>query len=75
MQGELTMNVSELSHRLYYRQPAEHWVEALPIGSGRLGAMIWGEPHLEHIPLNEDTLWSGYPRETDPLTEPQQLDE
>ena len=69
------MNTTDLAHRLYYRQPAEHWVEALPIGSGRLGAMIWGEPHLEHIPLNEDTLWSGYPRETDPAVDAEQLAE
>ena len=69
------MNTTDLAHRLYYRQPAEHWVEALPIGSGRLGAMIWGEPCLEHIPLNEDTLWSGYPRETDLSVDTAQLDE
>ncbi len=49
--------------KLWYEQPAESWVEALPIGNGRLGAMIYGKPQEELISLNEDTLWSGYPRD------------
>ena len=69
------MKASELSHRLYYRQYAQTWVEALPIGSGRLGAMIWGQPWQDHIPFNEDTLWSGYPRPTDLQVDPARLDE
>ena len=43
-------------HILWYRQPAERWVEALPVGNGRLGAMIFGDPHEEHLQFNEDTL-------------------
>ncbi len=58
------MKTYELSHRLYYNQPAAHWEEALPLGSGRLGAMIWGLPGRDAIPLNEDTFWSGYPHDT-----------
>ncbi len=58
------MKTYELSHRLYYNQPAAHWEEALPLGSGRLGAMIWGNPDHDTIPLNEDTFWSGYPHDT-----------
>ena len=48
---------------LWYRRPADKWVEALPIGNGRLGAMIFGGPAEERLQLNEDTLWSGAPRE------------
>lgn len=46
---------------LWYRQPAEKWEEALPIGNGRLGAMIFGGPSHERLQLNEDTFWSGGP--------------
>ena len=46
---------------LWYRQPAAQWVEALPIGNGRLGAMVFGGVELERIQLNEDTLWAGGP--------------
>ncbi|MFZ0428995.1 MAG: glycoside hydrolase family 95 protein, partial [Acidobacteriota bacterium] len=44
---------------LWYRQPAQEWVEALPVGNGRLGAMIFGGVSRERIQLNEDTIWSG----------------
>jgi alpha-L-fucosidase 2 len=50
--------------RLWYQQPAEKWVEALPVGNGRLGGMVSGAPGSERIQLNEDTLWSGFPRDT-----------
>ncbi len=46
---------------LWYRRPAVEWEEALPIGNGRLGAMVFGGLAEEHITLNEDTLWSGGP--------------
>lgn len=46
---------------LWYRHPARRWTEALVMGNGRLGAMLWGGPRLERIDLNEDTLWSGEP--------------
>lgn len=45
--------------KLWYRQPATHWVEALPVGNGRLGAMVFGGVASERLQLNEDTLWSG----------------
>jgi len=45
------------SHVLWYEQPAEEWIEALPIGNGRFGAMIFGNPTNERIQLNEDSLW------------------
>lgn len=46
---------------LWYRRPAKVWTEALPIGNGRLGAMIFGGIEGERIQLNEDTLWGGSP--------------
>ncbi len=47
--------------RLWYKKPAEFWEEALPLGNGRLGAMVFSGPEEEKILLNDDTLWSGYP--------------
>src|ERR1035438_3930163 len=46
---------------LWYRQPAAAWTEALPIGNGRLGAMVFGGVNQERLQLNEDTLWAGGP--------------
>ena len=46
---------------LWYRQPAERWVEALPVGNGRLGAMVFGGTATERIQFNEDTVWQGEP--------------
>ena len=51
--------------KLWYRQPAKQWVEALPIGNGRLGAMVFGDPWLEEIQLNENTVWGGQPHRND----------
>lgn len=50
---------------LWYKQQAKEWVEALPIGNGRLGAMVFGGVPEERIQLNEDTLWAGQPVERD----------
>jgi alpha-L-fucosidase 2 len=47
--------------RLWYRQPAKESVEALPVGSGRLGAMVFGGTAVEQLQLNENTLWGGGP--------------
>ena len=46
---------------LWYRQPANEWRAGLPVGNGRLGAMVLGGVAQEQIPLNEDTLWDGGP--------------
>ncbi|MBB3224000.1 glycoside hydrolase family 95 protein [Pseudoduganella umbonata] len=46
---------------LHYDRPAEAWTEALPVGNGRLGAMVFGRPGEELLQLNEATLWSGGP--------------
>jgi alpha-L-fucosidase 2 len=47
--------------RLWYTKPAGAWEEALPIGNGRLGAMVFGRVAQERLQLNEDTLWAGGP--------------
>lgn len=47
--------------RLWYESPASEWVEALPLGNGRLGSMVFGKVFNERIQLNEDTLWTGMP--------------
>ena len=52
---------SESPLTLWYRQPAVQWVEALPVGNGRLGAMVFGGIEHERLQLNEDTLWAGGP--------------
>ena len=49
--------------RLWYQQPAANWNEALPIGNGRLGAMVFGGIAAEHLQLNEDTVWAGEKRD------------
>jgi alpha-L-fucosidase 2 len=49
------------ANTLWYQQPASQWVEALPVGNGRLGAMVFGGIEQERLQLNEDTLWAGGP--------------
>ncbi|MCW5980515.1 MAG: glycoside hydrolase family 95 protein [Bryobacteraceae bacterium] len=49
--------------KLWYRQPAREWVEALPIGNGRLAAMVFGDARRERLQLNEDTVWTGEKRD------------
>lgn len=50
---------SEPSHSLWYARPAKHWLEALPVGNGRMGAMVFGDTTKERIQFNEQTLWTG----------------
>ena len=54
---------AEAALRLWYRAPARQWMEALPVGNGRLGAMVFGGVERERIQLNENTLWEGGPRD------------
>jgi len=49
--------------KLWYDKPAKVWTEALPLGNGRIGAMVYGDPSLEHIQFNESTIWTGKPHE------------
>jgi len=48
---------------LWYDEPAAQWVEALPVGNGRLGGMVFGGTEKAHIQFNEDTLWTGIPHD------------
>lgn len=50
---------------MWYDKPATVWNEALPIGNGRLGAMVFGSPSAEKLQLNEETFWSGGPSRND----------
>ena len=52
-----TKKVDDL--RLWYEQPADTWTEALPVGNGRLGAMVFGGVYNERIQVNEESLWAG----------------
>ncbi|RVT79847.1 glycoside hydrolase family 95 protein [Flavobacterium sufflavum] len=47
--------------KLWYNKPAAIWNEALPLGNGRLGAMVFGDPSIERLQLNEETIWAGSP--------------
>ncbi|WP_349818198.1 MULTISPECIES: glycoside hydrolase N-terminal domain-containing protein [Clostridium] len=49
--------------KLWYKEAATEWVESLPLGNGRLGAMVSGDVYNERIALNEDTLWTGIPKD------------
>ncbi len=51
------------SYSLAYGEPARRWVEALPVGNGRLGAMVFGGASEERIQFNESTIWTGEPRD------------
>ena len=51
--------------KLWYQKPANEWIEALPVGNGRLGAMVFGNPAKETIQLNENTIWAGSPHRND----------
>lgn len=50
------------SSELWYNKWAEDWNEALPVGNGRIGGMVYGNPYYDRISLNEDSIWSGGPR-------------
>lgn len=57
--SNLRMNAENRLLELWYQQPADEWMKSLPIGNGRLGAMIFGGVNEETIALNESTMWSG----------------
>ena len=60
--------------KLWYKAPAKQWVEALPVGNGRLGAMVYGDPINETIQLNEGTIWTGQPNRNDNVKAKMSLD-
>src|SRR6187455_3116135 len=61
MLGMHIQSKAQYNQKLWYKQPAATWTEALPVGNGRLGAMVFGKVNEELIQLNESTLWSGGP--------------
>ena len=62
----LCANVHASDTTMWYEQPAKRWVEALPLGNGRLGAMVFGGVTEERLQLNEESLWAGEPFDTYP---------
>jgi alpha-L-fucosidase 2 len=65
----LGSHAQQAKNIIWYNMPAKDWNEALPIGNGRLGAMLFGRPDTELIQLNEQTLWTGGPVELNPNPE------
>jgi len=60
--------------KLQYSQPATQWIEALPVGNGHMGAMVFGDPDQERIQFNEDTVWAGEPMDyVNPKADPEVL--
>jgi hypothetical protein len=62
----LPASAEESKCRSWYQQPAGRWVEALPLGNGRLGAVVFGGVAKERLQLNEESLWAGEPVDTYP---------
>jgi alpha-L-fucosidase 2 len=56
-----SLSAQTSTYKLWYDKPAQVWTEALPLGNGRLGAMVFGNPASEQIQLNEATIWAGSP--------------
>ena len=69
--GRMTDN----DQRLWYTKPASVWLEALPLGNSRMGAMVYGGTDVEEIQLNEETFWSGGPHNNNSATSLQYLTE
>src|SRR4051812_37960141 len=61
-------NINAQDLKLWYSQPAANWNEALPVGNGRLAAMVFGNPTGETLQLNEETVWAGGPGNNIPNT-------
>jgi len=59
--GLSSLSAQSNAYKLWYDKPAQVWTEALPLGNGRLGAMVFGNPAAEQIQLNEATIWAGSP--------------
>ena len=50
-------------YQLWYDRPAMTWTQALPVGNGTMGGMVYGTPAVERIQLNEETIWAGQPNQ------------
>ena len=75
LSASLTMTAQDNTERLWYDSPAKIWLEALPIGNGRLGGMVYGGTQNDEVQLNEDTFWSGGPHNNNSTTSIDHLDE
>jgi len=62
---DTSLKDDETPYKLHFAQPAATWPDALPVGNGRLGAMVFGRPALERIQLNEESIWDGEYRDRD----------
>jgi alpha-L-fucosidase 2 len=63
--GPTRLDIEQGTMTLWYDEPANAWTEALPVGNGRLGAMVFGNPASERLQLNESSFWSGGPSRND----------
>ena len=59
----VAVNAHAREYRLWYQRPAQTWTQALPVGNGVMGGMVFGTPAMERIQLNEETIWAGQPNE------------
>ena len=57
----VSFSPTRAQYRLWYDRPAQTWTQALPVGNGVIGGMVYGTPAVEHIALNEETIWAGQP--------------
>ena len=57
----VSFSPARAQYRLWYDRPAQTWTQALPVGNGVIGGMVYGTPAVEHIALNEETIWAGQP--------------
>ncbi len=69
------VDAADNDQRLWYDKPATHWLEALPLGNSRMGAMVFGGTDVEEIQLNEETFWSGGPHNNNSTTSIYHLNE
>ncbi len=59
----LSLAASAQEYKLWYNRPAKTWTQALPVGNGVMGGMVFGVPAVERIQLNEETIWAGQPNQ------------
>ena len=64
-----------MSNIIFHTKYERDWMRAFPLGNGRIGAMIYGDPHMETIEINEESLWSGKQLEEEYVSNPQILNE
>ncbi len=75
LSASMSMTAQDNTECLWYDSPAKIWLEALPIGNGRLGGMVYGGTQNDEVQLNEDTFWSGGPHDNNSTTSIDHLDE